>query len=158
MAIVLVRIDDRLIHGQVSIGWGPTLRPDHIVLLDESVAGNDWELELYRAAAPDGATVDAVTVPEAAAAWRLWHADARRILVLVRSPRTLRALGQAGIALPELNVGGMHFSAGKREVLPYVFVDDADCDALRALHRAGAIIEARDLPGNAGHDLVRCLG
>ncbi len=51
----------------------------------------------------------------------------------------------------------MHFSAGKREVLPYVFVDDADTDALRALQRAGATIEARDLPGNAGHDLAQLL-
>ncbi len=56
-----------------------------------------------------------------------------------------------------LNVGGMHYSAGKREVLPYVFVDDADCEALRALERAGTTIEARDLPGNPGRDLVRLL-
>lgn len=157
MAIVLVRIDDRLIHGQVSIGWGPTLRPEHIVLLDASVAANPWELELYAAAAPEGASVEALTVEAAASAWAGWEADARRILVLVRSPRTVHALALAGVRLGEVNVGGMHFSAGKREVLPYVFVDDADCEALRALAHDGVRIEARDLPGNPGRDLVRLL-
>ncbi len=158
MPLVMVRIDDRLIHGQVSIGWGPTLRPDHIVLLDECVAVSDWERELYCAAAPEGASVEALTVPQAAAAWAGWQADPRRILLLVRAPRTLQALASAGATLAAVNVGGMHFSAGKREVLPYVFVDDVDCEALRALQHGGATIEARDLPANAGHDLVRLLG
>ena len=158
MPIVLVRIDDRLIHGQVSIGWGPTLRPDHIVLLDDSVADNPWEIELYAAAAPEGATVEAAPVATAAVRWREWCEDPRRLLVLTRSPRAVCALAQAGVRLGALNVGGMHFSAGKREVLPYVFVDDSDCEDLRALDAVGVMIEARDLPGNPGRDLVRLLG
>jgi PTS system mannose-specific IIB component len=158
MAIVLLRIDDRLIHGQVTIGWGPHIRPEHVLLVDDSVAENPWELDLYRAAAPEGATVEAVHVADAGRSLSEWSVSDRRVLVLVRSPRGLAVLAGQGLRLPPVNVGGMHFSRGKRELLPYVFVDDADVAAFRSLLAAGVELEARDLPGSVGHDVAGLIG
>ena len=54
MPLVLCRVDDRLIHGQVVIGWGRPLGARRILLVDDDVAGNAWEQDLYRMAVPDG--------------------------------------------------------------------------------------------------------
>ena len=66
MAIVLCRVDDRLIHGQVVIGWGGPLGIDLIMLVDDQVAGSDWEQELYRMAVTPEIEVRFVTMADAA--------------------------------------------------------------------------------------------
>ena len=52
MSLVLVRIDDRLIHGQVTVGWGSFLNPDRIMLVSDDIAQNNWEKELYESCVP----------------------------------------------------------------------------------------------------------
>ena len=65
MAIELFRIDDRLIHGQVVVGWGQPLDLGFIVLVDDEVASSDWEQELYRMGVPPEMEVYFHTVDEA---------------------------------------------------------------------------------------------
>ena len=67
MPIVLCRVDDRLVHGQVVIGWGRPLGVEFIVLVDDSVAASPWEQELYRMAVPPELEIRFATVAEAAA-------------------------------------------------------------------------------------------
>ena len=67
MSVVLYRIDDRLIHGQVVVGWGQRLGIGFIVLVDESVRANVWEQELYRMGVPPAMDVVFATVAEAPA-------------------------------------------------------------------------------------------
>ena len=52
MPIELYRIDDRLVHGQVVVGWGQPLNVNFVVLVDDAIASSDWEQELYRMGAP----------------------------------------------------------------------------------------------------------
>ena len=66
MTLALCRVDDRLIHGQVVIGWGIPLGVEHIVLVDDTVAANDWEQDIYRMAVPAGITVEFAGPAEAA--------------------------------------------------------------------------------------------
>jgi mannose/fructose/N-acetylgalactosamine-specific phosphotransferase system component IIB len=53
MPIVLCRVDERLIHGQVVVGWGTNLHVRRIVVADDELADSAWEQELYRAGVPD---------------------------------------------------------------------------------------------------------
>ena len=48
MPIVLFRVDERLIHGQVVVGWGSKLRPDRFLVVDAALATSEWEQELYK--------------------------------------------------------------------------------------------------------------
>jgi mannose/fructose/N-acetylgalactosamine-specific phosphotransferase system component IIB len=67
VAIELFRIDDRLIHGQVVVGWGQPLDLTFIVLVDDEVATSEWEQELYRMGVPPEMEVHFHTVEAAAA-------------------------------------------------------------------------------------------
>ena len=73
MAIVLCRIDDRLIHGQVVIGWGRAMGIDLIILVDDQVAASDWEQELYRMAVTPEIEVRFVTMADAARQMPEWQ-------------------------------------------------------------------------------------
>ena len=67
MPIALYRIDDRLIHGQVVVGWGQPLELGFLVLVDDEVAASEWEQELYRMGVPPEMSVQFYTVTDAAA-------------------------------------------------------------------------------------------
>jgi mannose/fructose/N-acetylgalactosamine-specific phosphotransferase system component IIB len=154
VSLLLVRIDDRLIHGQVSVGWAGQLKPDLILVLDDEVAGDDWENDLVCAACPDSVSARVMTVAGGAAWLAGEEARARRIVVLVRGTKQARALVEAGLALDTVNVGGLHHHAGAASYLPYVFLDDAEVADLKWLAGRGVRLNAQDLPGNKGVDLL----
>ncbi len=76
MPLDLFRIDERLLHGQVIVGWGMRLHLDYYVVVDDEVATNAWESDLYAAGLPAGVDADFVSVEEAIA--RFEEFDARR--------------------------------------------------------------------------------
>jgi len=155
--LVLVRVDDRLIHGQVTVAWGAWLEPDRIVLVNDEVAGTPWRRDLYAGSDTLGAAVSVVGVDEFCAAARDDWWDGERIVVVVESPADLLRLVECGLAVPSANVGGMHFSPGKRELVPYVFVNDRDVADLRAVVRHGVRLEAQDVPQSVPVDLAPLL-
>ena len=83
MPIVLCRVDDRLVHGQVVVGWGRPLDLNRIVLVDDEVRQSPWEQELYRMAAPTEIAMDFLSPVEAAPRLHDWEAGRERVLVLV---------------------------------------------------------------------------
>ena len=89
MTLVLNRIDDRLIHGQVVVGWGQPLDVQFIVLVDDAVASSDWEQELYRMGVPPHMTVHFHTVADAIAALPAYQADTRPGLLLTADIDTM---------------------------------------------------------------------
>jgi mannose/fructose/N-acetylgalactosamine-specific phosphotransferase system component IIB len=147
MPIVLSRVDDRLVHGQVVIGWGRSLDIEVIVLVDDVVASSQWEQDLYRMAVPSEIEVRFTTVLDASAHLAEWQADGRRTLVLTGDLPTMAALhGASPSAMQQINLGGIHHRPGRRERLPYLYLTDDELRSLQALEAAGADIHAQDLP------------
>lgn len=147
MAIVLFRVDDRLIHGQVVVGWGRPLGVNRIVLVNEEVATSAWEQDLYRMAVTPEIQVEFLTVAAAAARLREWQADARRTLVLTGDLDTMAALHAADpVTVHRINLGGIHHRAGRVERLPYLYLTEDEMARLAALEAAGAAVAAQDLP------------
>jgi mannose/fructose/N-acetylgalactosamine-specific phosphotransferase system component IIB len=70
-----------------------------------------------------------------------------RRIVLTATPGDMLELVRAGVALPEINIGGMHHVPGKHALLPYLYVDATDLAYLRALLRAGSRLVAQQVPG-----------
>ena len=146
MSIVLYRVDERLIHGQVVIGWGHELRPDRYVVVDDELASSDWEQELYRLAVTD-AEVLFESVDGARSRLDEWRSDASRSIVLTRDIGSLRRLGEGGrLSGEQVNLGGLHHAQGKTELLPYLYVTEEDRADLRHLGEQGVEVAARDLP------------
>lgn len=150
MSLVLCRIDDRLIHGQVVVGWGQTLGIDFIVLVDDEVAGSDWEQDLYRMAVPP--EIEVVFASTGSAGDRLseWTARTDRGMLLTGDIATMARLFAAdGGAVHRINVGGLHHRPGRVQRLPYVFLTEDEAAQLRDLAAAGAEVTAQDVPTTA---------
>lgn len=158
MSIVLCRIDDRLIHGQVVIGWGRAMGINLIILVDDQVATSDWEQELYRMAVAPEIEVRFVTVAEAALQMSDWQSNGKRGLMLTGDVETMATLRSAHPdVVQRINLGGIHHRPGRRERLPFLYLTDQELRLLQALEAGGAVIAAQDLPTTAPVPL-RSLG
>jgi len=146
VSVVLYRIDDRLIHGQVVVGWGQRLGIGFIVLVDEGVRANVWEQELYRMGVPPAMDVVFATVAEAAGHAAEWERDPRKGIVLTGDVDTMAALCAAVPEVRKVNVGGIHAREGRTERLRYVFLTEAEAARLRELAGRGVEVTAQDVP------------
>lgn len=147
MPISLYRIDDRLIHGQVVVGWGQPLDLGFIVLVDDEVAESEWEQELYRMGVPPEMRVFFLSVDGAATALPALQADAATGILLAGDIATmLRLVEQSAGAIRSVNIGGVHHSPGRTPRLRFVFLTPAEEAALRAIEQCGVEVSAQDVP------------
>ena len=146
MPIELYRIDDRLIHGQVVVGWGQPLDLQFIVLVDEEVAASDWEQELYRMGVPPEMDVHFETVTSAAERLAHYQADPHPGLLLTGDIDTMARLVERTGRIPAVNLGGIHHKPGRVQRLRYVFLSPSEESALRALAARGVQVTAQDVP------------
>jgi mannose/fructose/N-acetylgalactosamine-specific phosphotransferase system component IIB len=153
MSWILHRIDDRLIHGQVLVAWGGRLNPDRIWLVDDAVAGNDWERQIYLEAAP-GVDVRVVSVAAAAAAHAAEAGAPGTAFLLVRDLATAMRLVEAGADVRMFNVGGLHYAPGRTKLNEFVYLDDADRGVARALLARGVALIAQDVPASRPQGLA----
>jgi len=144
--IVLFRVDERLIHGQVVIGWGHHLRPDRYIVVDDELASSDWEQDLYRLGAGDS-TAEFYTVDTARERLAEWRTESGRTIVLTRDIGNMRRLAADRLLDGEqVNLGGIHHGPGRAEVLSYLHLTDEDRHDLQTIAGEGVEVSARDLP------------
>lgn len=146
MALDLYRIDDRLIHGQVVVGWGQPLDLKFIVLVDDEVAQSDWEQELYRMGVPPDMDVYFDAVTTAAANLERYQQDPRRGLLLTGDIETMARLVSATPTIDRVNLGGIHHRPGRTQRLRYVFLTPDEEGQLRELASRGLEVSAQDVP------------
>jgi mannose/fructose/N-acetylgalactosamine-specific phosphotransferase system component IIB len=146
MTLALYRIDDRLIHGQVVVGWGQPLNASFIVLVDDEVSSSDWEQDLYRMGVPPSIEVIFASVDQAAEQLSTWESDERVGILLVGDIDTAVALTQRAPQVRRLNVGGVHHRTGRRERLRFVYLTDDEAAKLRRLAAGGVDVTAQDVP------------
>lgn len=147
MPIALFRIDDRLIHGQVVVGWGQPLELGFIVLVDDDVATSEWEQELYRMGVPPEMSVHFYTVGDAAARLADLERNPKPGIVLVGDIGTMQRLVAAAEGqVRTVNVGGVHHSPGRTGRLRYVFLTPAEEEGLKDIASHGVEVTAQDVP------------
>jgi mannose/fructose/N-acetylgalactosamine-specific phosphotransferase system component IIB len=146
VALELYRIDDRLIHGQVVVGWGQPLDLRFVVLVDDEVAASDWEQELYRMGVPQDMEVFFDTVDSAAHNLERYREDDRRGILLTGDINTMTRLVDAAEDIRRVNVGGIHHRPGRIQRLRYVFLTPEEEEELKALEGRGIEVTAQDVP------------
>jgi len=146
VAIDLYRIDDRLIHGQVVVGWGQPLNLGFIALVDDEVAGSEWEQELYRMGVPPEMDVYFATPDDACRQLEQWQADQRPGILLTGDIETMRRLIELCPSIKTVNLGGIHHRAGRTLKLRYVYLAPQEEESLRALAKTGVAVTAQDVP------------
>jgi mannose/fructose/N-acetylgalactosamine-specific phosphotransferase system component IIB len=156
MRIVLLRIDDRLLHAQVALGWVGALNPDVVLVADDKLCGDQRQIPLMRMSLPPEVELIVAGVDESAGLLKQDAAGTRKCILVVRTPVEAVRLVEAGVRVAAVNVGGMHFAEGKVRLLPYVYVGRQDVEALRRLS-ADAELTAQDVPGNPSYDVLKLL-
>jgi mannose/fructose/N-acetylgalactosamine-specific phosphotransferase system component IIB len=153
MPILLYRIDERLIHGQVVVGWGNSLRLDQLVLANDQVASNAWERELYWACVPP--EIKATILPVEEAAQKILQNGFKEVktIILVDSPFDILRMMEKGVKVESVNVGGIHYREGRKKILPYLFLSEEEISAFKRIISAGIRCECQDVPLAEKHDL-----
>lgn len=154
MSIILARIDDRLIHGQVTEGWCSKLKPNNVLVVSDEIESSDWHRQLCLASLPCCFEGIVVSVENAAETINRLVDDPLPSYVLFESPKDAYAVIANGARLKRINVGGMHSTKGKREILDYLFIDETDSFYLKKLIESGVELEFRDLPDHVNADVM----
>jgi PTS system mannose-specific IIB component/fructoselysine and glucoselysine-specific PTS system IIB component len=147
--ILLFRVDERLIHGQVVVGWGSQLHTERYLVVDDDIADSEWEQDLYRMTVGDGTEVSFLTVEQARQRVPEWMSADERTLLLTRDLDSMLRLARNRLLEGRnVNLGGIHHGKGRKRVRSYLYLDDADRGRVRALEEEGMHASGRDLPGS----------
>lgn len=102
----LVRLDYRLIHGQVVTQWSRVTEINRIVVANDELAADSFMADIYRMAAPQGVKVDVYTIDDACAAWKENELGAGKVLLLFKSAQDALRAHEGGLNFEDLQVGG----------------------------------------------------
>jgi PTS system mannose-specific IIB component len=155
--VALVRVDNRLVHGQVLEAWLPALDAHGILVADDEAAGNVLARSAMALAIPPGVNFSVLRLQAAADLLKPGGKgpQAQRTLVLLRDVRDAVALHDKGVVMPQLNLGNVHFGAGRKQVSPSVFLDQGEMSALDQLAAAGTQVEIRAVPSETPMPLAQ---
>lgn len=143
--ILLTRIDNRLIHGQVATQWNSSVGSNLILVANDKVAGDKMRQGLMDMAAPSGVATRYFTIEKTI---EIIHkaADRQKIFIICESPADVLKLIEGGVPIKKVNIGNMHMAEGKRQVATSVAVDDDDVAAFKRMQELGAELEIRRVP------------
>ncbi|MFA6092380.1 MAG: PTS sugar transporter subunit IIB [Elusimicrobiota bacterium] len=157
MSIVLMRIDDRLIHGQVVEGWIPVLKPVRVLVISDEAAADPMQKQLMRLALPENIALEVLSVAGAHGSVRKAVESQERTLVLAPGPSDVLALIEAGAVFDKVNVGGLHHAAGRERIGRAIFLSADDRRALSSLIARGVRVEGRAVPMEQAEDVGMLL-
>lgn len=157
MGINLYRIDDRLIHGQVVVGWGQPHNIRFLVLVDDMVASSEWEKDLYRMAVPPEMDIYFADVDTAIRDHARYACDPRPGILITGDIGSMLRLVKGVKAIGSVNLGGIHHRAGREQKLRYVFLTPDEEAELRELEASGVEVTAQDVPSARSRSLNEVL-
>ena len=147
--ILLTRIDNRLVHGQVGVTWTSTIGANLLIVVDDEVAKDEIQQKLMGITADTyGFGIRFFSIEKTIAIIEK-AAPHQKIFLICRTPNIVRKLIEGGVPLKDVNVGNMHFSEGKRQISSKVYVDEQDLDDLRFIKHSGVNLFIQDVPGDA---------
>ena len=151
--IALVRVDNRLVHGQILETWLPKLGIRRLVVADDEAAGTPLARDAMCLCTPPDLPVD--VRPLEKVDWAALSAAKEPVMVLVREVADLVRASEGGMTperAPRLNLGNVHYALRRRPVSPSVFLDDEEMSDIRELKARGFDVEVRALPTDAALD------
>lgn len=152
--IVLTRIDNRLIHGQVATQWCGSIGANLILVANDDVAGNSFRQGLMDMAAPSYAQTRYWTIEKTISTIHK-ASDAQKIFLICETPTDVLKLVEGGVPIKKVNIGNMHMADGKRQVATTVAVDDTDVAAFKKLQELGVELEIRKVPQEGTEDVSK---
>ena len=153
MPIVLTRIDDRLIHGQVILGWTRNVGGTYIVVADDAASKDVLQKSLMKAATPVGVKSSVLSIQEAAEFLKGPKLEKEKTLIIVKDALAVLGLLDNGVAIEKINVGNIRFVDGRKKITNWMFVSDEEIVHFKELCARGVQVIAQWLPGDETADL-----
>jgi len=150
MALVLVRVDSRLIHGQVIEAWIPHTGADVLLVANDDLARNPSLRAVMELAVPRSVRAAFCAVADACRTLAELEARGGRVLLICATSADAVRLRQAGLSFSCLNIGNLHYAAGKVEITPSVYFAPEDFRAVEELRRCGISVDVRATPADRG--------
>jgi PTS system mannose-specific IIB component len=152
--MAFVRIDNRLVHGQIIETWLPFTHASRIVVVNDDLAADHLRQEIMSLAIPDGVAI--VFLPVAALAGYFSHSplDLPEALILFASCRDAQAAYEYGFDFANLNLGNLHYAPGKKQVCPHVALSKEDESCLDFFRGKGVRLDYRCVPGDPAQPRV----
>lgn len=144
--IVLTRIDERLMHGQVVVSWIPYLKSDEVIIIDDEYANDEFMTLLIKSAAPDDVKVNIFTVNNAIN-YLMQQDEGSRILILLKNIEYIKGLLEANIKLNKINVGNMGSNKDRKKYYNSVYLSDDELQLLKQIAKQ-VEVEIKMLPGD----------
>jgi mannose/fructose/N-acetylgalactosamine-specific phosphotransferase system component IIB len=144
--IVLARVDDRLIHGEVVSVWTPSLQANTILIVDDDVAKDKFNLKVLKSLAPAGVKVFVITQEKAADRLMAEGKPGEKIIMLAKTPITYDYLVKAGVPLKEVNLGGMGIRGARRPFIKNVAASPEEVDAIEDMTNRGVHVYYQLVP------------
>lgn len=144
--IVLARIDDRLIHGQIIASWVTHTQAQKIIIVDDEVANDVFLSKVIKMAAPPGIKTEIYSIKDAIYALKEKSVSEERVILLAKGPSTMYSLIEAEVKLKEINIGGMSAGAGKRVLIKNIFISLEEREILKSILAKGIPVYFQILP------------
>lgn len=157
MAIVHVRIDDRLIHGQVATMWTNNLSVTRIMVVDDEAAVDDVLKMSLKLACPNNVALSVLPVNKAAERINAGAYEGQRVFLIIKSPDTLIRLVESHVKIDQVNVGNLTYSEGKTKIANTVAVTQEEVAGFRKLHRMNVKLTLQLIPSNPSENLIEVL-
>ena len=150
--IVLTRIDNRLIHGQVATMWSSSVGANLLLVANDEVAGNEFRQGLMDMAAPSFAQTRYFTIEKTI---NVIHkaSESPHIAIICENPQDVLKLVEGGVPIKKVNIGNMHMAPGKKQVSKAVCVDDEDIKSFKKLKELGVELEIRRVPSESAESI-----
>lgn len=154
--IVLSRIDERLVHGQVGVQWVGFAGANIVVVVNDEVANDEIQQSLMEMVLVEGIAIRFWTVQKTIETIHK-AADRQKILLVCKTPKDFRMLIEGGVPIEQINVGNMHYIEGKNQIAKTVSVDADDIDEFNKLKALGVTCTVQGVPTESATDIFTLL-
>jgi len=144
--IVLARVDDRLIHGEVVSVWTPSLSVNRIVIADDAVAADKFNSKVLKVLAPAGVKVNVYTVDEASEKMKTEGQKGERVMILAKTPITFLRMVENGLDIKEVNLGGMGIRDERTPFIKNVACSPDERDSIKKMMDQGVRVYYQLVP------------
>lgn len=157
--VSLLRIDDRLIHGQVMTGWVKHLNATKIIIVDDELVNDEFMISVLEMAVPNHMTLNIFDAKTAAEQLADITGDDNddSIIILVKSPLAVLNMLNAGANFKTLTVGGMGVNEYRSRLYRNLAASNAERDAFKEIDKMGIPVQIQVLPGDAPMNLMTYL-
>ena len=157
MDVRLLRIDSRLLHGQVTTNWAKVTKVNRILVVSDKVARDRIRRTLLIQASPPGINVNVITVAKMIGIYHDIRFSLLKVMILVEEPLDAKRLIAGGVAVDIVNIGAISFDKTKVMVSDAIAVNDVDVAAFSWIHKKGIKLDVRKVSGDSSKDLWHAL-